>query len=192
MRPSSPIFLNLPNQITLVRIALVPLLMFFLAIPWAYGKLAALIVFMLAAASDAVDGYIARATDRVTDFGKFIDPIADKLLVTAALLPFVQSGKIWWVWMMIILAREFVVTGLRLLAVAQGIVMRASVLAKLKTLSHIALVVVLIGQELFEWGPWGEPIRQLLVALAVILAVMSAVDYFYQSRALLRRFSKNS
>ncbi|MBI1741496.1 CDP-diacylglycerol--glycerol-3-phosphate 3-phosphatidyltransferase [Candidatus Acetothermia bacterium] len=183
---SSNIF-NLPNQITLWRIAMIPTLMFFLLTPWAYGKHVALIIFILAAISDAVDGYIARSTDRVTDFGQFADPIADKLLITAALLPFVQSGKLWSVWVMVILAREFLVTGLRILALAKGEVIKVSALGKWKTFSHIALVVVLIGQDLFDWGPWGWLMKQLFIALAVVLAIASALDYFYKSRHVLRQ-----
>jgi CDP-diacylglycerol--glycerol-3-phosphate 3-phosphatidyltransferase len=161
--------------------------MFFLLTPWPYGKHVALVLFILAAISDVVDGYIARSTDRVTEFGQFADPIADKLLITAALLPFVQAGKLSSVWVMIILAREFLVTGLRILAVAQGHVIQASVLGKLKTLSHIALVVVLIGQDLGDWGPVAELIKQMFIGLAVLLAIASALDYFYKSRHLLRK-----
>jgi CDP-diacylglycerol--glycerol-3-phosphate 3-phosphatidyltransferase len=186
MKSSNQSIFNLPNQITLLRIALVPVLMFFLIIPWPYGKLIALIIFVLAALSDLVDGYIARTTATVTDFGKFMDPIADKLLVTAALLPFVQSGKFWWVWMMILLTREFVVTGLRILAATQGIVIKASGLAKFKTLSHVVLGIVLIGQDLFEWGAWALPIKESAIALAMILALLSAWDYFLKSRAILK------
>ncbi len=187
MKPSNPSIFNLPNQITLLRIAMVPVLMLFLTIPWAYGKLIALIIFLVAALSDLMDGYIARTTEKVTDFGEFIDPIADKLLVTAALLPFVQAGKFWWVWMMVLLAREFIVTGLRILAATQGVVIKASGLAKFKTLSHVVLVVVLIGQDLADWGSWALPIKDVCVGTAVILSIISGWDYFIKSRDILRK-----
>jgi CDP-diacylglycerol--glycerol-3-phosphate 3-phosphatidyltransferase len=179
---------NLPNLITIVRIAIIPVFLFFLLsglVP--RGEVIALIIFAVAALSDAVDGWLARNRSQVTDFGKFADPVADKLLVMAALLAFVGLGEIWTVWVVIILAREFLVMGLRILAIAHDVVIPASLLGKLKTLSHIGLVLVLLGNRYWEWGPVGEDVKLAFIYLAVVLALASGFEYFYKSRGLLRR-----
>ena len=181
--------LNLPNRITLLRIAVIPLLMTFILIPPSWGKIVAIFIFALAALSDAVDGYIARNWEQVTEFGKFADPIADKLLIASALLCFMQLGEFgsWGaVIVMTILAREFLVTGLRILAISQEIVIRASPLGKLKTLSHIGLVFVILGNGYFKWGAAGEVAKGLFIALAMSLAIISGIDYFYRSRRLFK------
>ncbi|MCR4403976.1 MAG: CDP-diacylglycerol--glycerol-3-phosphate 3-phosphatidyltransferase [Candidatus Acetothermia bacterium] len=182
--------LNLPNRLTLLRIAVIPLLMTFILIPPPWGKIVAIFIFALAALSDAVDGYIARNWRQVTDFGKFADPIADKLLIASALLSFMQLGEFggWGAAIvMTILAREFLVTGLRILTVSQDLVIRASALGKLKTLSHIGLVFTILGNSYFHWGGAGEVAKDLFIGLALFLAVISGVDYFYRSRGLFRR-----
>jgi len=182
--------LNLPNQITLLRIAVIPLLMTFILIPPAWGKLVAIFLFAVAALSDAVDGYIARSYAQVTDFGKFADPIADKLLVVSALLCFMQLGE-FGSWgaaiVMTILAREFLVTGLRILAISQELVIKASPLGKLKTLSHIGLVFTILGGSYFGWGGGGQVAKDLFIVLAVFMAIVSGVDYFYRSRRLFKQ-----
>ncbi|HIC95958.1 TPA: CDP-diacylglycerol--glycerol-3-phosphate 3-phosphatidyltransferase [Candidatus Bipolaricaulota bacterium] len=182
--------LNLPNRITLLRIAVIPILMVFILIPPSWGKIVAIFIFALAALSDAVDGYVARSYAQVTDFGKFADPIADKLLIASALLCFIQLGE-FGSWgapiVMVILAREFLVTGLRILAISKNIVIRASPLGKLKTLSHIGLVFVILGNSYFEWGPAGELAKQAFIALAVWMALISGADYFYRSRRVFKR-----
>jgi CDP-diacylglycerol--glycerol-3-phosphate 3-phosphatidyltransferase len=182
--------INLPNQITLLRIAVIPILMVFILIPPAWGKIVAIFIFALAALSDAVDGYIARNWRQVTDFGKFADPIADKLLIASALICFLQLGE-FGSWgaaiVMTILAREFLVTGLRILAVSQDLVIRASALGKLKTLAQIGLVFVILGKSYFAWGPAGETAKAVFIALSLLLALLSGADYFYRSRRLFRR-----
>jgi len=179
--------INLPNRITLLRIAIIPLLMTFMLIPPLWGKIVAIVIFALAALSDAVDGYIARSYAQVTDFGKFADPIADKLLIASALLSFIQLG-VFGNWgaaiVMTILAREFLVTGLRILAISRNVVIKASPLGKLKTLSHIGLVFVLLENEYWDWGAAGKVVSDLFIALAVLLALLSGADYFYRSRKL--------
>ncbi len=178
---------NLPNTITLIRIGVIPIFLFFLlsgTIQW--GEVIALVIFTLAALSDAVDGWLARNRGQVTEFGKFADPIADKLLVMAALLAFVGFGEISPVWIVIILTREMLVMGLRIWAVAQDVVISASVLGKLKTLSHIGLVIVLIGNHHWEWGVLGEQVKVAFIVLAVGMAVISGFEYFYRSRNLFR------
>ncbi len=178
---------NLPNAITLSRIFLMPLFLFFLMSGWVpYGELVALGVFVFAALTDAADGWVARRRNQITDFGKFADPVADKLLVMAALLAFVGLGELWAVWAVILLSREILVMGLRLWAIAQGVVIAASPLAKLKTLSHIALVIVLLGQHYWGWGAVGVEIKRAFVGLAVALSLASGFEYFYKGRGLFK------
>lgn len=182
--------LNLPNRITLLRIAVIPLLMTFILIPPAWGKIVAIFIFALAALSDAVDGYIARNWRLVTEFGKFADPIADKLLIASALISFMQLGEFgrWGAAIvMTILAREFLVTGLRILALSQDLVLPASALGKLKTLAQIGLVFVILGNGYFQWGAPGQVAKDLFIALAMFLAIVSGIDYFYRSRRLFQR-----
>lgn len=179
--------INLPNRITLLRIAIIPILMTFMLIPPLWGKIVAIVIFALAALSDAVDGYIARSYAQVTDFGKFADPIADKLLIASALLSFMQLGAFgnWGAAIvMTILAREFLVTGLRIFAISRNVVIKASPLGKLKTLSHIGLVFVLLGNGYWGWGAAGKVVSDLFIVLAVFLALLSGADYFYRSRKL--------
>lgn len=189
--------LNLPNMITLLRIGVIPILMTFILIPPKWGNIVAIFIFGIAALSDAVDGYIARSYAQVTNFGKFADPIADKLLVASALLCFVQPsysspagefGNWGAVIVMVILAREFLVTGLRILAVSQDVVIRASPLGKLKTLSHIGLVFVILGNRYWQWSG-GEIAKDVFIYLAIFLAVVSGVDYFYRGRELFKNLS---
>jgi len=178
---------NLPNLITLFRIGMMPIFLFFLlsgAIP--FGEVIALAVFAVAALSDAVDGWLARNRQQVTDFGKFADPVADKLLVMAALLAFVGMGEIWTVWVVIILSREILVMGLRIWAIAHEVMISPSILGKLKTLSHIGLVIVLLANRYWQWGVVGEEVKLAFIYLAVGLAVISGFEYFYKSRGLFR------
>jgi len=149
--------------------------------------LVAIIIFALAALSDAIDGWLARSFKQTTAFGQFADPIADKLLIMAALLAFIQRGEISAIPVMIILSREFLVTGLRIWAAAQAQIIQASALGKLKTLSHIGLVFIILGDSYWSLGPAGEIVKNVFIYLAVVLAVASAVEYFYNSRRL---FSK--
>ena len=193
--------LNLPNKITISRIFIIPVFMLF-AIPvpgWMleaqflaairpqlqaisdflqnYGNYIAAVIFIIAASTDFVDGYIARKRNLVTNLGKFLDPIADKLLVTAALIILVQTNIISsWV-AMIIIAREFIVTGLRLVAAAEGTVLAAGNIGKLKTATQdIAIVAAFLGNyplSLFT----SFRFDQYIMFLAVIFTIYSAYDY---------------
>jgi len=175
---------NLPNLITLTRIAIIPIFLIFLLAPLPAGGLIALILFSLAALSDAVDGWVARSWEQITDFGQFADPLADKLLVMAALVVFVARGQIGAIPVIIILSREFLVMGLRILAMTHAQSIPDSPLAKLKTVSHIGLAVILIGEGAWVWPAWGLPLKLAFVYLAVALALLSAGEYFYRSRGL--------
>lgn len=193
--------MNLPNKITLSRILLVPIFMLFIIpIPeWVvnmgilkeqlltynsfvanFGNVIAAIIFILASSTDAIDGYIARKHHLITNLGKFLDPIADKLLVTAALLALVQGGKISSWSAMIIIGREFIVTGLRLVAAGEGIVISASNLGKIKTIAQmIAIIFALLNNYPFAVIPsfYSVPIFQVAMGIALILTVYSGYDY---------------
>lgn len=175
---------TIPNQITVARIASVPLFMFLVLWGRSVGTVLAMVVFSLAAISDAVDGYLARSFKQTTLFGKFADPVADKLLIMGALIAFVQLGELTAAPVMVIIAREFLVTGLRILAIAQGEVIGASLSGKLKTISHVGLVLVILADRTFGWGTAGETAKTAFLYLAVTLSLVSAGEYFYRSRRL--------
>jgi len=175
---------NLPNAITLFRILLIPVFMTFLlgAIP--YGAAFAVGTFVLAAASDSLDGYFARRRREVTTLGAFLDPLADKLLVSAALLALVQLGKLSaWV-AMVIIAREFAVSGLRMVAAAENVVISASPWGKVKTAAQMVAIVALIIEP--GWSVWGVRLSAVVVGLAVLLTLGSGIDYFVRARDSLR------
>ena len=134
---------NLPNSITLFRVALVPVLMVFMLVDIPAGDIVALVVFVVAAASDSLDGYLARRRRQTTVMGAFLDPLADKLLVTAALVSLVALGELSaWV-AMVVIAREFAVSGLRMVAAAQNVVIAASRWGKAKTASQMLAIAAL-------------------------------------------------
>lgn len=169
--------MNVANILTSVRILLIPAFMFFLLysnIP--YSKVIAAAIFIVAAITDSLDGYIARSRKIVTNFGKFLDPLADKLLITAALVSLVELQKISsWV-AMIIIGREFVVTGLRMVAAAEGVVISANLWGKLKTISQIVAVVLLLLDN-YPFVLLGFPLDKIMLYVAVILTIYSGFDY---------------
>jgi CDP-diacylglycerol--glycerol-3-phosphate 3-phosphatidyltransferase len=168
--------LNLPNVLTMLRIVAVPVVVVALLEETPNGDTLAAAVFALAAFTDGLDGYIARSRDAITTFGKLFDPLADKLLITAALVSLVSLGRVEaWV-AMVIIAREFAVTGLRGVAAEQGVVIQASWLGKAKTILQIAAVFALIA---VEPSPLGV---DLLVYAAVAVTVISGLDYFFNFR----------
>jgi CDP-diacylglycerol---glycerol-3-phosphate 3-phosphatidyltransferase len=171
--------LNLPNTLTLLRILLVPVVVVALLDETPNGDAIAAGVFALAALTDGLDGYIARSRGAITTFGKLIDPLADKLLVTAALVSLVSLGRLEaWI-AMVIIAREFAVTGLRGVAAEQGVVIQASWLGKLKTTLQIAAIILLIAMD-------PAPLAvDLLVYVAVAVTVISGIDYFFGFRRML-------
>lgn len=185
--------MNLPNKLTLIRVLLIPVFMILFLSCGTPGLVLSLIVFCLAAVTDFFDGQIARRTGSVTTFGKLMDPMADKLLVFAALICFMQAEVPYinsWV-LIIIIARELIVTGIRMLALEHGEVIPASIWGKLKTVSQFALIIVAIinqiamsGRDPMSGG-FGNFLVMLLVIIAVILTVISGVDYIYKSRDLI-------
>ncbi|MDR1664626.1 MAG: CDP-diacylglycerol--glycerol-3-phosphate 3-phosphatidyltransferase [Clostridiales bacterium] len=179
--------MNLPNRITLFRVFMIPVfLIFYLSDPLyeSYGKLIALIIFIIASASDALDGHIARKYNLVTNFGKLMDPLADKLLVAAALVALTSRGVLpAWVTVLII-SREFVITGLRQLALEQNIVIAASFWAKLKTVSQMIMIVYLLAA--FPESQITVIIKWLLIIITAALTVLSAVEYTVKNKGVLK------
>ena len=171
--------LNAANVLTLVRVALIPVLVAVLLSALPDADLLAAVVFVVASATDALDGWLARRRSMVTAFGKLMDPLADKLLITAALVSLVALYRLdAWV-AMVIISREFAVTGLRMLAVEQGHVISASVWGKLKTITQVAMVLALIWVD--RPADWVD----ILVYATVAITVLSGADYFYRLRGLL-------
>jgi CDP-diacylglycerol--glycerol-3-phosphate 3-phosphatidyltransferase len=168
--------LNLPNLLSLSRVFLAPLVVVFLTLRIEWGDLIAGAVFILAALTDTADGYIARKHGIVTNLGKFIDPLADKILTTAALVGLVELQRIP-AWMVVlILAREFMVTGLRMIAAAEGVVLAASKGGKAKTVSQIIAIVMMI---------FNLPLATSAMWLALLLTVWSGMDYLMKGWSLL-------
>lgn len=168
--------LNVPNVLTLLRILAVPVIVVALLDETPDGDVIAAIVFALAAFTDGLDGYIARRRREVTTFGKLMDPLADKLLVVAALVSLVSLGRLAAWAAMVIIARELAVTGLRSIAAEQDVVIAASWLGKLKTALQVAAIFALIA---FDPAPlWADVV--LYVAIAV--TIVSGADYFFGFR----------
>jgi CDP-diacylglycerol--glycerol-3-phosphate 3-phosphatidyltransferase len=176
--------MNLPNKITIFRMLMVPVFVVFMLVPSIpYGNAIAAIVFLIAALSDLLDGYIARKNNLVTNFGKFMDPIADKLLVSSALICFVDLKLVpAWV-VIIIIAREFIISGFRLIASDNGIVIAASNWAKLKTNVQMVMSVMLII-NLDNY--YINLLEQIAIYLAVILAVISLIEYIIKNKKVLK------
>jgi CDP-diacylglycerol--glycerol-3-phosphate 3-phosphatidyltransferase len=168
--------LNLPNVLTVLRIMLVPVLVVALLGNTPSGDVLAAVVFALASLTDFVDGYLARARGSITTFGKLMDPLADKLLVVAALVSLVSLHRLAaWV-AMVIIARELAVTVLRMSATQQGVVMAASMFGKVKTCVQIAAILAVIAVH-------GSPLWvSLLVYATVVVTVLSGLDYFFGLR----------
>jgi CDP-diacylglycerol--glycerol-3-phosphate 3-phosphatidyltransferase len=168
--------LNVPNLLTVVRILLVPVIVVALLSETPNADMLAAIVFAVAAFTDGLDGYIARSRGSVTTFGKLVDPIADKLLIIAPLVSLVSLGRVEaWV-AMVIIAREFAVTALRMVAVEQGVVIPASIFGKAKTITQVAAIFAVIAVS--STPLWVD----LLVYLAVVTTVVSGADYFFGLR----------
>jgi nicotinamide-nucleotide amidase len=182
------------NRVTIIRMVLIPVfVVVLLARLPNWGPWLAALVFTALASTDAVDGYLARSRNEVTTFGKFIDPLADKLLVTAALVSLVELQRLpAWI-AIIIISREFIVSGLRMVAVAEGKVIAASIWGKVKTIFQIAAIVAFIvkdspyfaqvlgltGDVAFQYLAWG------IMGAALILTILSMFDYFYEARDIL-------
>ena len=175
---------NLPNSISLFRALMFPVLMGFLLADVPAGDIVALGVFLVAAASDWLDGYIARRSRQTSVLGAFLDPLADKLLVTAALVSLVALDELSaWV-AMVVIARELAVTGLRSVAAVKNVVISASMWGKAKTVSQMAAIAALIIEPRWlrpEWTLWGQKVTWYLVVVMLVLTVVSGVHYFVRA-----------
>ncbi|MGN7356084.1 CDP-diacylglycerol--glycerol-3-phosphate 3-phosphatidyltransferase [Paenibacillus sp. SAF-054] len=191
--------MNLPNRITIARICLIPIMMVFLLVDFSFypeplvwnsyelplNQLIAVFIFIVAASTDGIDGYLARKNNMVTNLGKLLDPLADKLLVAAVLISLVEMGKCdSWI-AVVIISREFAVTGLRQIALLDGSVVAASKWGKVKTVIQIiAIVLMLINNFPFELI--GVPLDIIATWAAAIITIYSGIDYFVKNKHLLR------
>lgn len=177
--------MNIANQLTFLRVLLIPVFMYFIMSDLPGGRFIAAGVFIFASLTDFLDGYLARKYQLITNLGKFMDPLADKLLVTAALLCLVELHELpAWI-VMIIIAREFIISIFRAVAASEGIVIAASWWGKIKTNVQMAAIILILFRNVpFEEIGW--PVSDYLMYLAVILTVISGYDYIYKNRSVLK------
>lgn len=167
--------MNLPNKLTLLRIILIPVFMVVLYWGFPGATWVALAIFIIASLTDMLDGKIARKYNLVTDFGKFADPLADKMLVTAAMLWFVENGQMPAWMLLIVICREFAVSGLRMVAADKGRVIAAGWSGKVKTASTMVCIVLMLIP------PVAREISSLCVAVIVLTTIYSGVEYFIKN-----------
>ena len=189
--------MNIPNKITLSRICLIPIFIIILSIPFNWGEwsigtttlpvshFVAGIIFLIASLTDWLDGYYARKYHLVTNMGKFLDPLADKLLVSAAFILLVEMDLAPAGIVIVIISREFAVTGLRLVAAGEGIVLAASNMGKLKTVSQISAIALLLLHN-FPFSYIGIPIDIVFLYIALILTTWSGIEYFIKNWHVMR------
>ena len=174
--------MNLPNKLTMIRVILVPvfIVLLFMGQNNPIFKYLALAVFVIASLTDTLDGYIARSRNLVTNFGKFMDPLADKLLVCSALICFIQIGTIpAWV-VIIIISREFIISGFRLIASDKGVVIAASKWGKAKTVSQMITVILLILNL-----PVLKTVTDIMIIVMTVLTGVSLIDYIVKNAKVL-------
>lgn len=177
--------MNLPNKLTIFRVILIPFFVFFLLAPYfpGYGKYIATAIFIIASLTDLADGKIARKYNLVTNFGKFMDPLADKLLVCSAMICLVETKKLAaWI-VIIIIAREFIISGFRLVASDNGVVIAASYWGKFKTTFQMLMIIALILD--FDNYYFGI-LENILIYVALILTVVSLLDYIIKNKDVLK------
>ena len=204
--------MNLPNKLSLLRIFLVPLTLLFMLpvniFGWqpegwnsfinSYGMLVAGGIFIIASLTDALDGHIARKYNLITDLGKFLDPLADKLLVISIMLAFINLGRLSaWI-VMIVILREFAVSGLRMIAASKGEVVAAKMVGKIKTVTQMIALIYLLFEPLllkiFGLGFDGYPLEvcavtiigDVLIGICVIMTIVSGVDYLIKGKQYLK------
>lgn len=189
--------MNLANKLTIIRIFLVPIFLIFIAVKsFPYGNIIATFIFIIASLTDQLDGYIARSRNQITNFGKFMDPLADKLLVTAALISLVELQLIPSWAAIIIIAREFAVSGLRTIAASEGVIIAASWWGKIKTVIQIVAIILLLLQVNIESSAvlmnivekskslsiFFNYIPSIALYVAVLITVISGIDYFVKNK----------
>ena len=175
--------MNLPNKLTILRVILIPFFVVFMLfdITGAADKWIALVIFCVASLTDMLDGKIARKYNLVTNFGKFMDPLADKLLVCTALICLTSMHRLNVIVVLVIIGREFIISGFRLVASDNGIVIAASYWGKFKTVSQMALIIVLIMDLGGVWNVVGT----VLTWVALLLTVVSLIDYIAKNKQVL-------
>ena len=192
--------MNLPNKLTLLRILLVPLFLLFITVKdIPYGTFIATFIFIIASITDQLDGHIARSRNQITTFGKFMDPLADKLLVTSALIALVELKIIAGWAAVIIIAREFAVSGLRTIAAAEGKVIAASMWGKVKTVTQIIAIIISLlrvniesSETLLTYFSNSNFMMNMIsflpkitMLLAIIITIISGVDYFAKNKKVI-------
>ncbi|MGI6343746.1 MAG: CDP-diacylglycerol--glycerol-3-phosphate 3-phosphatidyltransferase [Bacillota bacterium] len=169
--------MNLPNRVTVARILLVPIFVYFVLHKLPYSQFIAAGIFIVAAGTDGLDGYLARKRKEITNLGKLLDPLADKLLIAAAMISLVEADVLpGWV-AIVIISRELAVTGLRSMAAAEGIVIPASTVAKFKTFSQIVAIVGMLLEN-YPFSLISFPFTSITIGIAVFLTVLSGLEYF--------------
>lgn len=172
--------MNIPNQLTVLRVLLIPLFLVFLFISNGIFRFLPLIIFIGAAATDAIDGHIARRDNLITDFGKFMDPLADKLLTAAAFIAFVEIGYLSsWI-VILIISREFLISGFRTLAASKGVTIAANKWGKVKTIFQMVLIVIILMHYTGFMGFVSNLITPLVV-ITVLLTIISGATYIYDN-----------
>ena len=186
--------MNLPNKLTILRTILIPF--FLVAMLWdavPYGNWIALVIFAIASLTDMLDGKIARKYNLVTNFGKFMDPLADKLLVCSALIAFVELGRIpCWI-VIVIIAREFIISGFRLVAADNGIVIAAGMWGKVKTAEQMVMICILLADLSSVLPQFATGIcifENILIYVALILTIVSLLDYLLHNKNVLAENNK--
>ena len=176
--------MNLPNKLTILRVIMIPFFLVALLVDGIpAGKWVALAIFIIASFTDMLDGKIARKYNLITNFGKFMDPLADKLLVSAALIALISLGKIpAWI-VIVIISREFIISGFRLIASDNGIVIAASYWGKIKTVTQMVMIVLLIAD--FS-NSIIDVLETVFIYLALALTVISLVDYLIKNKNVLK------
>lgn len=180
--------MNLSNKLTILRVCLIPFFVVFLMVDvfGVYGRYIAAVIFVFASFTDWLDGYLARKNNWITDFGKFMDPLADKLLVSSAIICFIELGQLAsWI-VIIIISREFIISGFRLVAANNGVVIAASYWGKYKTVAQMIMSILLILNiklSIFN------VIEQVFIYLSLVLTVISLIDYLYKNKNVFKEGS---
>ena len=187
--------MNTPNKLTVLRIFLAPIFLAFMLIPFSSHYLFALIIFIIASITDLLDGLLARKNDLVTDFGKFLDPLADKMLTTAAFICFIELKMGYGIAVItfIVILREFFITSLRLLAVGSGVVIAAGFMGKLKTVLQITAIIMTIFFEYIislnvlsaGFNSGLRVVYSVFLWISAVLAIISGVQYFIRNKQYL-------
>lgn len=191
--------MNLPNKLTILRTVLIPFFLVALLCDKAnggfipYGNWIALIIFAVASITDMLDGKIARKYNLVTNFGKFMDPLADKLLVSSALIAYVELGRIpCWI-VIVIIAREFIISGFRLVAADNGVVIAAGIWGKVKTAEQMVMICILLvgfGSIFPAYATGIRVFEDVLIYAALALTIISLIDYLIHNKSVLAENNK--